>query len=286
MYDIIIIGKGPAGISAALYTVRANLKTLVLGSGIGGLENAEKIDNYYGFPEGISGKELQQRGVEQVQTLGCDVLDEEVLSVIKDNFFTVRTNKGEYEGKQILLTTGKSRVKTKIKGIDEFLGKGVSMCAVCDGFFYRGKRLVVLGNANYAISETDELTRFSQDITICTNGREPEWENAAPQSVKIDTRTIAEVTGNAKVERLVFGDGDTLELDGIFIAEGTASAFDFAVKMGILTEGTNIVVDENFKTNVDGVFAAGDCIGGFLQVSKAVADGALAARMMIKNARK
>lgn len=185
-----------------------------------------------------------------------------------------------------MLTTGKSRVKTKIKGIDEFLGKGVSMCAVCDGFFYRGKRLVVLGNANYAISETDELTRFSQDITICTNGREPEWENAAPQSVKIDTRTIVEVTGNAKVERLVFSDGDTLELDGIFIAEGTASAFDFAVKMGILTEGTNIVVDENFKTNVDGVFAAGDCIGGFLQVSKAVADGALAARMMIKNARK
>ncbi|WP_312641801.1 FAD-dependent oxidoreductase [Hydrogenoanaerobacterium sp.] len=286
MYDIIIIGKGPAGISAALYTVRANLKTLVVGSGIGGLETAEKIDNYYGFPDGISGKELQQRGVDQVQVLGCDVLDEEVLSVVKLDSFTVKTNRGEYEGKQILLTTGKSRVKTKIKGIDAFLGRGVSMCAVCDGFFYRGKRLVVLGNANYAIAETEELTRFSQDITICTNGRKPAWEGTVPEGVKVDTRTVAEVSGDAKVSRLVFEDGEIFELDGIFIAEGTASAIDFAAKMGILTEGTNIVVDENFKTNVDGVFAAGDCIGGFLQVSKAVSDGALAARMMIKGSRK
>jgi len=286
MYDIIIIGKGPAGISAALYTVRANLKTLVVGSGIGGLETAEKIDNYYGFPDGISGKELQQRGVDQVQVLGCDVLDEEVLSVVKLDSFTVKTNRGEYEGKQILLTTGKSRVKTKIKGIDAFLGRGVSMCAVCDGFFYRGKRLVVLGNANYAIAETEELTRFSQDITICTNGRKPAWEGTVPEGVKVDTRTVAEVSGDAKVSRLVFEDGEIFDLDGIFIAEGTASAIDFAAKMGILTEGTNIVVDENFKTNVDGVFAAGDCIGGFLQVSKAVSDGALAARMMIKGSRK
>lgn len=286
MYDCIIIGKGPAGISAALYTIRANLSTLVIGSGAGALETAEKIDNYYGFPEGVSGRELQQRGVEQARTLGGEVVDAEVLSISQGDGFLVKTTQGQYEGRQLLITTGKSRSKIKLAGLDSFLGKGVSMCAVCDGFLYRSKRLVVLGGANYALAETEELIRFTRDITICTGGREPNWDSTPPEGITVDTRAISALEGTTRVERLRFEDGTALEVDGVFLAEGTASALDFAVKMGIFTEGSDVVVDENYRTNVDGVYAAGDCVGGFLQISKAVADGALAAKAMIKNAPK
>lgn len=282
MYDCIIIGKGPAGISAALYTVRANLTTLVVGSGMGALETAEKIDNYYGFPSGISGAELCQRGVEQAKLLGCEVLDDEVVSITQGDCFLVKTNHGEYQGRQVLITTGKSRTKAKIAGLEGFLGRGVSMCAVCDGFLYRGKRLAVLGSSNYALAETAELVRFSRDITVCTNGRQPSWEGALPD-VLVDTRAIAKLEGGTRVERLLFEDGGELAVDGVFLAEGTASALDFAVKMGIFTEGNDIAVDAHYKTNVPGVYAAGDCVGGFLQISKAVSDGALAAKEMIKN---
>lgn len=283
MYDVIIIGKGAAGVSAALYTTRANLKTLVLGSAVGALENAEKVDNYYGFPGGVSGRELQARGVEQARSLGCEVLDEEVLSVTKLQTVLVKTNLGEYEGRRLLIATGKARAQTKVAGVQRLLGRGVSMCAVCDGFFYRGKRLAVMGNANYAVAEASELTRFTSDITIYTNGREPAWETPLPETVKVDTRTVSELLGGERVEQLLFADGGTLPIDGVFVAEGTASAFDFAVKMGILTEGSDIVVDESFQTNVEGVYAAGDCVGGLLQVSKAVAEGAIAARAIIKS---
>ncbi|WP_343252798.1 NAD(P)/FAD-dependent oxidoreductase [Ligaoa zhengdingensis] len=282
MYDIIIIGKGVAGVSAALYTVRANLRTLIIGSGIGALEHAEKIDNYYGFPGGISGAELHRRGVEQARRLGCDFVEDEVVSVSKYETAVVKTTRGEYEGRALLIATGKPRATTKLDGVDAFLGRGISLCAVCDGFFYRGKRLAVLGSANYALAETEELTRFTQDITICTNGREPSWENALPAGVKVDTRALARVSGGSRAEHLEFQDGDRLEIDGIFVAEGTASALDFAVKMGILTEGNSIVVDDSYRTNMPGVYAAGDCIGGFLQISKAVGDGALAARTIIR----
>lgn len=283
MYDVIIIGKGAAGISAALYTVRASLKTLVIGSGIGALENAEKIENYYGFPNGISGTELQKNSVQQAILLGCEVHDEEVLSIVKAQDITVKTNLNEYTCKRLIIATGKARIKAKIDGLERLLGHGVSMCAVCDGFFYKNRRLAVLGNGNYAVSETDELSRFTKDITIFTNGKEPAWETTLPEYVKVNTLTVKSIVGEERVEGVLLENNELLAVDGVFVALGTASAFDLAVKLGILTENGSIAVNEDYMTNVPGIYAAGDCIGGFLQISTAVGEGALAARAIIKD---
>lgn len=147
MYDIIIIGAGPAGISAALYAKRANTNVLVLYHGETSLTNAEKIDNYYGFPGGITGKDLYENGIKQAEELGVEINKKEVIQIENlGNTFNVKTENGNYETKAIILSTGNKKVRPKIKGIKEFEGKGVSYCAICDAFFYRKKNVAVIGN--------------------------------------------------------------------------------------------------------------------------------------------
>lgn len=147
MYDIIIIGAGPAGISAALYAKRANTKVLVLYHGETSLENAEKIDNYYGFPGGITGEDLYENGIKQAEELGVEIKKKEVIQIENlGNTFNVKTEDEDYKTKAIILSTGNKKVRPKIKGIKEFEGKGISYCAICDAFFYRKKNVAVIGN--------------------------------------------------------------------------------------------------------------------------------------------
>ena len=147
MYDIIIIGAGPAGISAALYAKRANSNVLVLYQGETSLGGAEKIDNYYGFPGGITGKELYENGIKQAEELGVEVKKIEVIQIKNlGNTFNVKTEDGNYEAKAIILSTGNKKIRPNIKGIKEFEGKGISYCAICDAFFYRKKNVAVIGN--------------------------------------------------------------------------------------------------------------------------------------------
>ena len=148
--DVVIIGKGPAGISCALYTHRAGFRTVVVGKDLGALAGAEKIENYYGLSSPTSGTELVLAGVEQARRLGIEVADDEVLSVEAGDGFTVSAVRKSYSARAVLLAPGKKRGAPKIKGLDRFTGRGVSYCAVCDGFFYRGKRLALLGNSRYA----------------------------------------------------------------------------------------------------------------------------------------
>ena len=160
MYDVIIVGAGPAGISTSLYTKRANLNTLVIYKSIGNLEKVEKIENYYGFKEPISGKELYKIGVEQAKRIGVNFVYDEVVEIQKEQYFTVETINGKYEAKAVVLATGSSRKAPNIKGIKEFEGKGVSYCATCDAFFYRKKNVAVLGNGQYALHEAEELLEY------------------------------------------------------------------------------------------------------------------------------
>ena len=147
MYDIIVIGAGPAGISAALYAKRANTKVLVLYQGETSLENAEKIDNYYGFPGGITGKDLYKNGIKQAEKLNIEIKQNEVIQIENlGNTFNIKAASGNYETKAIILSTGNKKIKPKIKGIKEFEGRGVSYCAICDAFFYRKKNVAVIGN--------------------------------------------------------------------------------------------------------------------------------------------
>ena len=234
VYDCLIIGAGPAGITSSLYITRANLKALVLYQGESALEKTNLIQNYYGFSEGISGKQLYETGIKQAQNLGVEVKKEEATKIqILQNGFKVITPKAEYEAKTIILATGNSKNKPKIIGIEEFEGQGVSYCAVCDGFFYRNKEVCVIGSGNYAISEVNELIAIAKKITILTNGeRKPEFR---ADNIDIETKEIKEIAGKDKVEEIQFKDGKTLKTDGIFIAQGVAGSLDFAKKLGIMT---------------------------------------------------
>ena len=284
MYDVIILGAGPAGISASLYTKRANLKTLILYNDESGLEKASLIENYYGFKNGITGEELYNTGIEQAKNIGVEVLKEEVVKIENNiEYFNIVTTKKEYQAKNLILATGNKKNKPKIKGIEKFEGKGVSYCAICDGFFYRNRSVAVLGSGNYAISETNELINIADNITILTNGKEaPEFR---ADNVTIDTKEIEEIEGKDKVEEIKFKDGTTIKTEGIFVAEGVAGSSEFARKLGIITQKDKIVVNENMETNVKGIYACGDCTGGLLQVSKAVHEGAKAGLEVIKRQR-
>lgn len=288
-YDVIIIGAGPSGISASLYTQRANKKTLVLYEDESGLEKAHKIENYYGFENGINGKDLYSAGIEQAKNIGAYVRKEEVIKIeinykdennINKYRFLVTTSKNEYKAKTVILATGNKKNKPKIKGIEKFEGKGISYCAICDGFFYRNKDVAVIGSGDYAISETNDLINVVKDVTILTNGKKaPDFR---ADNVKIETRGIKEIKGDTRVEEIELDDGTMIKTDGIFVAQGVAGSSDFAKKLGVLTNNDNIVVNENMETNVDGLFACGDCTGGLLQVAKAVYEGAVAGLAAIK----
>lgn len=285
MYDVIIIGAGPAGISASLYTKRANLQVAVLYQGQSSLEKTDKIENYYGFENGISGKELYETGIKQAKNIGVEVNEEEVTKIeMIPNGFHIVTVKTEYDTKTVILATGNKKNKPKIKGIEKFEGKGVSYCAVCDGFFYRNRSVTVLGSGNYAISETNELINIVNTITIATNGEKaPEFR---ADNVTIDTKEIEEINGENKVEEIKFKDGSTLKTDGIFVAQGVAGSADFAKKLGVITNKDKIVVNEKMETNIKGLYACGDCTGGLLQIAKAVHEGAEAGLQVIQYIRK
>ena len=282
LYDVIIIGAGPAGVSASLYTKRANLNTLIVYGGKSNLDGAHKIDNYYGFPDGISGKDLYENGIEQAKSLGVEVKEAEVLGVQEsEKGYTVKTEDGSFKGRTIILAVGNQKVKPNIKGIVEFDGKGVSYCAICDAFFFKNKNVVVIGDGKFAVSEAEELSHVVRNVTILTNG------NPAPESTFKTIKTkIQEVKGTQSAEQIIFEDGDELNVEGIFVALGEAGARDFANKLGIVQDGENIRVNEKMETNVKGVYACGNITGGLLQVCKAVYEGAIAGLSAIEYVRK
>lgn len=285
MYDVIIIGAGPAGISASLYTKRANLNTLVIYSGESNLEKTEKISNYYGFEEGISGENLFKAGIEQAKNLEVEVVKEEVLKIeMQMEGFTVTTSNKNYDTKTLILATGTNKNTPNIKGLKEFEGKGISYCAICDGFFYKNKNVAVLGNGNYAVSETNDLINIADDITILTNGKQAPEIRA--DNVIINEKEIKEIHGRDKVEEVEFTDNTRLKTDGIFIAEGSAGTVEFAKKLGILIDRNKIIINENMETNIPGVYACGDCTGGLLQISKSVYEGAKAGLAAVEFLRK
>ena len=194
MEKVIIIGAGPAGISAALYAVRGNLDPLVINNGIGALEKAEKIENYYGLEHPLSGQKLYDTGIAQAKALGVRILDAQVLGVGGFDTFVVKTTEGEFETQSLILATGSKRAAPKIPGVKEFEGKGVSYCAICDAFFYRGKDVAVLGNGDFAMHEAKELSNTASTVTIYTNGEEPEF--TPEENISVNTMKIQSVEGD------------------------------------------------------------------------------------------
>ena len=273
MFDVIIIGAGPAGISAGLYAKRAGANVVILYHGQSNLEKATEIENYYGFEHGVDGETLYRTGISQAENLGIDVHEKEVLNVSKtDNIFLVETTEGDYCAKAVIIATGNKKLRPNIDGILEFEGKGISYCAVCDGFFYRKKDVVVIGNGKFAISEAEDLKNIVNKVTILTNGDQLETNT----NFDFISKKIKAIHGDTRVRSIEFSDGTSMSADGVFIALGEAGSSDFAKKMGVILKGDSIVVNEDMKTNIDGLYACGNSTGGLLQVCKAVYEGAKA----------
>lgn len=273
MYDVIVIGGGPAGVSASLYAKRSNLNVLLIHNGISNLDKAVKIDNYYGFKDGISGTQLYNDGLLQAENIGVIVKKEEVTSILfNDNGFSVKTPLNMYNCNSIVIATGNKKVSPNIDGLNNFEGKGVSYCAICDSFFFKNKKVCILGSGEYAIEEANVLSNVTDNVTILTNG----------ENIKADTKfdvinkTIKKFDGDNKLSKVVFDDDSEVDTDGLFVALGEASAIDFAKSLGIIVDGINIKVNSDMSTNIKGIYACGNITGGLLQVSKAVYEGTLA----------
>lgn len=296
MEKIIIVGAGPAGISAALYAARGNMDPLVIVNGIGALEKAEKIENYYGLERPLSGQELYERGLLQARSLGVRVLNAQVLGIGGFDTFEVKTTEGSFDAESVILATGGKRSTPPIPGIRELEGRGVSYCAVCDAFFYRGKEVAVLGNSDFALHEAEELVNLASGVTIYTDGKEPEFSREHP--IAVNTMKIQAIEGEDRVkgirlqrDMMIQEEGKEQEsfmpTDGVFVALGTAGSAEIARQMGAeLNERGNIKVNEKMESTIPGLFAAGDCTGGLLQVAKAVYEGCQAGISAIQYVRK
>ncbi|MDL2292332.1 NAD(P)/FAD-dependent oxidoreductase [Acholeplasma sp. OttesenSCG-928-E16] len=274
VFDSIVIGHGPAGITASLYLKRANKNVLSIGKDQGILGSGKiVIENYYGHTA-IKGEELASSSYEHAKKMGVELVNEEVLDIsYEGELFKVTTNKNHFLGKTVLLATGAKRSKINIPGFKKYDGKGISYCVTCDGFFYKNKRVAIIGSTDYMIHELLDLRNITDDIIVFTNG-EPLKEELKELVVR---EPIKEIIGNEEKVTSIATESNTYDIDGIFIAIGSPSALEFAKKLGVITNNNKVEVDERLETNIEGVFAAGDIIEGKMQVIKASYDGMMAA---------
>lgn len=299
-YDLIIIGGGPAGLTAGMYASRGGLNTLLIEkNGEGGpLSITEWIENYPGFPEGVASHELMERMAKQAQRFGlktevfCCVTalksENEAKRVVVDTSEGVK----EISSKAIVIATGSSPRRLEIPGEKEFTGKGVSYCATCDGPLFKDKRLLLIGGGNAAVEEALFLARFASKVTVVHRRdklrADKILQDRAFTNEKIDflwNSELKEIQGTKIVERVVIqnnktGQTKTVEADGIFVYVGNVPNTDFAQGTLQLDENGYIIANENLQTSVEGIFAAGDVRKSRLrQIATAVGDGALAAVM-------
>lgn len=285
MAKVLIIGSGPAGVSAALYARRGGADVTVISKGLelSGLQKAEKIENYYGLAEPVSGAELYQRGIEGAKKIGVEFVEDELLGLMFNDSFTgfkVTGKAHEFEAAAVIVATGASRQRLDVPGVKEYEGKGVSYCAVCDAFFYRGKTVAVAGAGEYALHEAQALLPHAAQVYLLSNGEETTVE--IPTEITVVNKKITAIAGGDRVEKVIFADGAELALAGVFMALGTAGSTAIAKKIGAQLDGHNIRIDAHGATNVPGLFAAGDCTGGLLQIAKAVYQGAEAGLSAVK----
>lgn len=279
IYDVIIIGKGPSGISSSLYVKRSNLNVLVLGLDDSALLKATSIDNYYGCNQ-IKGSTLFNEGIKQAQDLGILIKTEEVTSISMETLenttqiaFKVKTLNDEYNTLALIIASGTKRSLPNIANLIDYKDKNLSYCAVCDGFFYRNKKAYVLGSGEYAVSEALELTKNASEVVILTNGNY--LEGNYPK-IQIENKKIKSFKGENRLTQIEFEDDSLIDVPSLFIAWKTAGGYDFARKIGASIKDDKIVVDENMATTIPGLFACGDVTGPIYQVAKAVYEGEIA----------
>ncbi|WP_227762966.1 thioredoxin-disulfide reductase [Zhaonella formicivorans] len=292
-YDLVIIGGGPAGLTAGLYGARGGLKTLMVEMGMPGGQaaNTDIIENYPGFPDGISGPELMQKFMEQAMRFDLEIAMGLVKEVdLKSDPKRVITDEGQYLAKTIIIASGARPRKLGVPGEEKFTGAGVSYCAVCDGAFFRNKKVVVVGGGDSALEEGIFLTKYASEVLIMHRREEFRaanvYQNRARENPKISFRlnsVIEEIVGQNKVEKIRYKNVQTGEIseeavDGVFIFIGTEPNTEFLGGQVTMDERGYIITNDVMGCSLPGVFAAGDVRQKTLrQVSTAVGDGAVAA---------
>ena len=292
-YDIIIIGAGPGGLTAGIYAGRQGTKNLIIDRDLaGGLgREVPEMENYPGF-DNISGLELIEKMKAQA-TKNTELHEmEEVLEITQsdDEYrFTVKTNKGEYLSKTIILATGSSHRHLEAKGEEEYKGKGVSYCATCDGFFFAGRDIIMVGGGNSALQEALYLKNLGANVTVVHRRDEFRAQKHLQNLIKekeiptIMNATVEEIKGDMLVESVTLKDTQTgelkdIETNGVFISVGYLPHTELAKQLGVeLDESGHIIIDKDQKTNVDYVYAIGDVCVGLKQWVVACGEGAVAA---------
>ncbi len=293
-YDVIIVGAGPAGLGAALYSGRALLKTLVLEKmGPGGqLALAYDVDNYLGFSEGITGPDLTDKMKDHAEKFGAEIKLENVedLHINETGDKIVKAGANTYQAPVVVIASGASHRKLNVPGEDELSGAGVSYCATCDGAFFRDKKLIIVGGGDSALTEALFLTRFASHIDLIHRrrgfrGRPMNVENAREHekiSFILDS-VVEEIIGDKKVEAVrvknVKNDEEkVLDCDGVFVAIGHDPNTQYINNVLPEYAGKTVPVDMNMETDIKGLYAIGDVrVGSYQQVATAVADGVTAA---------
>lgn len=296
MYDIIIIGAGPAGLTAAIYGRRAEKSVLVIEKGVfgGQVTFSPKIENYPGFGE-LSGTELADKMVEHAISLGAEFEMETVTAIRDGEIKEVVTENGTFQGKTVIIATGASHRHLGVEGEEKYLGNGISFCAVCDGAFYAGQEVTVIGGGNSALQEAILLSATSKKVTIIQNLPTLTGEEALQNVLRgkdnveiICSSVVSGFEGEDTLKGIVIRNADTGEeatvpCDGCFVAIGLIPATDFIKGDIDLNFYGYVEATENCKTNMDGVFVAGDCRSKEIrQITTATADGATAALAAIK----
>lgn len=273
--DVVIIGGGPAGLTAGIYAGRGQLDAVILEKGLPGgqIAQTEEVENYPGFSEAISGPELSQRMVRQAEKFGARIVMEEVQGVTGDAElgFCVRGYDADYRAKAVILATGANPRRLGVPGEDEFYGRGVSTCATCDGFFYRGKKVVVVGGGDAAVEEGMFLTKFADEVTVIhrrdelrANKASQERAMANPKLRWVWSTVVEQVLGEddvvsgVRIKNLTTGQVGTLPTDGVFVYIGHVPNTDFLEGVVDLGPAGYVEVRDEIFTSAEGIFAAGD----------------------------
>jgi thioredoxin reductase (NADPH) len=294
-YDLIVIGSGPAGLTAALYAAREGIETLVIErGGIGGQAGVtELLDNFPGFPEGISGSEFADRLRKQAEKFGVEILSaQEVVEIgVDQEYRFVKTSDGkEYRSWAVLLAMGSTYRRLGIPGEDDFIGAGVHFCATCDGAFYRGREVMIVGGGNSAGEESIFLTKFASKVTIVTRDSQLSASKIVVQAVEerqeievVTNASPVEFRGDKRLQSVVLKDtltGDTREVNvtGVFVFIGLTPNAELVRELVELDAQGFVLSDASMQTSVPGVFVAGDVRGGSTkQAASAAGEGAAAA---------
>ena len=293
LYDVIIVGGGPAGMTAGLYASRARLRTLLIENGLfgGQMTTTELIENYPGFPQGISGEELSRLMEEQAKRFGMEAISDEVEEIgLESDLKRVKTYDGEFFCRALIICTGTEYRKLGVPGEEKFKGRGISYCATCDGAFFKDSRIMVVGGGDSALTEALFLTKFVSELTIihrrdalrATKIYQERTLNH-PKIKFLWNSVVQEIKGDSVVRSVVVknvksGEVKEVETEGAFLFIGLTPRTHFLKELVQMDESGYIVTNENCEASIKGIFAAGDCRKKLLrQISTSVGDGATAA---------